>query len=144
MMKGETYGVEAWSTYQATPWWRLTAGFNLLHEDLSFKPGSSALGGVATAGDDPTHQASLSSSMDLGHDVSWEADLRNIGRLPNPLIPNYVELNSRLAWKITKSLELSVSGFNLLHAHHLEYEEDGQTIGDEVERSYFVETKWRF
>ncbi len=143
-MEGSTYGVEIWGDYQVAEWWRLSSGFNLLHEDLRFKPGSSALGGVASAGDDPRHQASLRSTMNLGGDVSWELDLRNIGRLPNPVIPNYVEINSRLAWEITKSLELSISGFNLLHARHLEYEEAGATVGDEVERSFFVETKWRF
>ena len=82
--------------------------------------------------------------MNLGSDVVWDADLRYIGALPNPAIPSYVELNSRLAWNLSKSVELSLSGFNLLHSHHLEYEEAGATVGDEVERSFLVGTKWRF
>ena len=143
-MEGDTYGVEAWADYQVTDWWRLTAGVNVQHEDLRFKPGSSELGGTAAAGDDPNHQASLRSSMNLGSDVTWDADLRDIGTLHDPSIPAYVELNSRLAWIATNYLEVSIVGLNLLQAHHLEYEEAGATIGDEVDRSFYVETKWRF
>ncbi|HEX3756259.1 MAG TPA: TonB-dependent receptor, partial [Rhizomicrobium sp.] len=60
-MKGHVYGLEAWGGYQPFDWWRLTASFNLQHESLSFKAGSSALGGVSAAGDDPNHQTSLGS-----------------------------------------------------------------------------------
>jgi len=70
--------------------------------------------------------------------------LRWIGALPNPKIPAYAELNTRLAWNVTGSLQVSVSGLNLLHARHLEYEQAGATAGDEVERGFYVETKLRF
>ena len=144
MMEGNVHGVEAWANYQPTDWWRLSAGFNIQHEDLRFKPGSSRLGGLAIAGDDPNHQASLRSSMNLSSDITWDADFRYVGALPHPVIPSYVELNSRLAWEVTPSLELSISGLNLLQAHHVEYEEAGATTGNEVERSFFVETMIRF
>jgi iron complex outermembrane receptor protein len=146
-MDGDVYGVEAWGNYQVVDWWRLAAGYKLQHEDFRFKPGSDASTGpsaIAAAGDDPHDQASLQSSMNLGSDVTWEDDLRYVDKLPNPVIPAYVELNSRLAWSVTKSLQLSIAGFNLLQKKHLEYEEAGATIGDEVERSFYVETKWRF
>jgi iron complex outermembrane receptor protein len=48
----------------------------------------------------------------------------------------------RLGWKVTPSLELSLSGFNLIHSRHPEFVEPG--ISDEVPRSFFVETRWRF
>ena len=143
LMEGDIYGVEMWGNYQATDWWQLAAGFNLQHEDLGFEPGAPELGGTATAGDDPNHQASLRSTIDVCRNVIWEADLRHVGRLPDPLIPAYVELNSRLAWNATDFLQFSVSGFNLLHAHHLEYEQAGATFGNEVPRSFFVEIRWR-
>jgi iron complex outermembrane receptor protein len=143
-MTADTYGVEVWGSYGVTDWWKLSAGFNIQHEDRRFRPGSSGLGGVQGAGDDPNHQASLRSSMNLGSDLTWDADLRWIGMLPNPRIPEYAELNSRLAWDVSDKWQLAVSGFNLLQAHHLEYELAGATTGDEVDRSVFVETKYRF
>ena len=79
--------------------------------------------------------------MNLSDDVSFDADFRDVGRLPNPAVPEYVELNSRLGWRVSSTLELSLSGFNLLHARHLEYQTGGS---DEVARSVFLETKWRF
>ncbi len=144
MIAGHTYGVEVWGNYDLTDWWQLKAGFNLLHEQLRFKPGASTLGGLAGLGDDPNHQASLQSSMNLGNDVKWDADLRWIGMLPSPKVPAYAELNTRIVWNVTDKLELALSGFNLLQPHHIEYELAGATTGTEVYRSVFVETKLRF
>jgi iron complex outermembrane receptor protein len=48
-------------------------------------------------------------------------------------------LNARLAWHVTDRLDLSLSGFNLLHGHHIEY-----VPGDEIRRNFFLETRWRF
>ena len=144
LMKADTYGVEAWGSYSATNWWQIKAGLMLQHQDRSFQPQSSGLGGVAAAGDDPNHEATLQSSMDLGNHVNWSADLRWVGMLPDPKVPEYVELNTRVAWRVSDTLEIGISGFNLLHAHHLEYEQAGATSGDEVDRSVFVETRLRF
>jgi iron complex outermembrane receptor protein len=140
-MRGNVYGIEAWGTYQPTDWWRLSAGGNIQTESLHFKPGASQLLGLAQAGDDPHHSASLRSSMDLTDRVSFDVDMRYVGELPNPHVPSYVEMNSRLAWRITDRLELSISGFNLLHAHHQEY-----TIppANDVKRSFFIDTRWKF
>lgn len=144
LMKANSYGLEAWANYEPLDWWRLSVGGNLQHEDRLFKPASARLGGVATAGDDPNHQISLRSGMDLGSGFNWNADLRWIGMLPNPQVPAYVELNSRLGWNVSQAWELSIAGFNLLHGHHLEYELAGATTGNEADRSVYVEAKWRF
>lgn len=142
LMEGRVYGLETWGDYRVTDWWRLSAGFTIQHEHLRFKPSSSGIGGLPFAADDPNHQASLRSSVNLGSGVTWDAFLRYVGKLPNPGVPEYVELNTRLGWKITPSLELSLSGFNLIHSRHPEFVEPG--ISDEVPRSFFVETRWRF
>jgi iron complex outermembrane receptor protein len=65
LMDGHTYGAEAWANYQATDWWVVTVAFTQLYESLHFKVGSSGLLGVAQAGDDPSHQAHLRSSMNF-------------------------------------------------------------------------------
>jgi iron complex outermembrane receptor protein len=142
MMEGLVYGVEVWGDYRVTDWWRLSAGFNIQHEHLRFKPGSSEIGGLPFAADDPNHQASLRSSVDFGKGVSWDAFLRYVGKLPNPGVPEYVELNTRVAWAVTPYLEFAVSGFNLLHSRHPEFVEAG--ITDQVPRSFYVETRVRF
>jgi len=54
--------------------------------------------------------------MDLGRNVTFEADLRWVDALPDPSVPSYVELNGSIGWNVSKRVRLSLSGFNLLHA----------------------------
>ena len=138
-LKGNVHGVEAWASFQALDWWRLDLGFNAQHEDFSFQPGSSQLLGIAQAGDDPHHQASLRSSMTLPYDLNFDADFRYVGALPDPALPEYFELNSRLAWKVSDTLSVALSGYNLLHGQHLEY-----PGSDAIRRSVYFETRLRF
>ena len=137
-MRGYAYGVEAWGDYRLTSWWRLSAGFTAEHEQLSFKAGDPGLLGAAEAGDDPSAQGQIRSSMTLGHDVTFDATLRSVAALPNPAVPAYTDLNARLGWNVTKRVQLSVSGFNLLHAYHAEYP---SSQGGAVPRSVFVELR---
>ncbi len=55
-------------------------------------------------------------------------------------MPSYVELNSRLGWNVSERVQLSLSGFNLLHARHQEFP-DPATY---VQRSFFAEARFRF
>jgi iron complex outermembrane receptor protein len=138
-IRGHTYGLEAWANYRATPWWRLSAGFNTLHKRLEFKPHASGLLGLAQSGDDPKYQASLKSSMDLGRAVKLDAALRYVSAMPDPRVPSYVELNGRLAWNLTDQVQVSLSGYNLLHDRHQEYPQ-----ANAVPRSLFVDLRWGF
>jgi iron complex outermembrane receptor protein len=137
-IKGHTEGVEAWGNLQATPWWRLSASLDLLTERFQIKPGFFGLTGVSEVGDDPKRQAMLKSSMTRGR-LSWDAELRYVSALPNPSLPSYTELNSRIGWRMTDRLELSVTGFNLLHARHQEL--PGAAA---VPRNLFAELRWSF
>jgi iron complex outermembrane recepter protein len=98
------YGLETWGSYLPLTWWRLDAGLTLQHEHFGFVPGSSGPLGVAQVGDDPYTQARLRSSMDFGK-ASFDANFRYVGMLPNPAVPAYVELDSRLAWRIAPTTE---------------------------------------
>jgi iron complex outermembrane receptor protein len=140
-MHGAAYGVEIWGEYRMTPWWRLSASFDELSEHLKFTPSSSGLLGIAQAGDDPEHQASLRSSMNLGQTVTFDNDLRYVGELPDPRVPAYMELDSRVGWNLSDRLRLSLSGFNLLHERHQEFPEP---LADPVQRSFLAGLQWRF
>lgn len=141
LMDGHTYGAEAWANYQASDWWVLTLSFTQLYESLHFKAGSSGLLGVAQAGDDPSHQAQLRSSMNLSPDLTFDAALRYVGTLPNPEVHAYEELNARLGWRISKHWEAALSGRNLLHEHHQEF-----TVppSDALSRSFMLDARWIF
>ncbi len=138
-MTGRSYGIEAWADYQAASWWRLSAGFNALEEKFRFAAGASGLLGVSQAANDPKFQASLKSSAELGRAVTLDAALRYVSALPDPRVPAYVELDSRLAWALGERLQLAVSGRNLLHDSHREY-----PGGDRIPRGVSVDLQWRF
>jgi len=140
-MQGETYGVEAWADIQVTDWWRLSPGVRSLHEQLRFKPGYVPIVGVTQAGDDPSAQGFLTSSMDLGSLVTFDASLRYVDALPDPQLPGYYELSARVGWRVSSKLELSLSGQNLLHARHLEYP---APAGEAVPRSAMLGIRWGF
>lgn len=149
LMAGHTDGVEAWGDYAILAWWRLAAGANWLHEALHFEPASSGIGGLALAGDDPSYQLSLRSSMDIGRHWQLEIDLRRVGALPDPVSPPYTEADTRIAWAVSPTLDLSLVGANLLHPHHLEFGSTASAVqlgptGVEIGRSVFAGVHWSF
>jgi iron complex outermembrane receptor protein len=148
-MEGETYGVEFWARYRPAGWWQLALGANWLHKDLRFKAGSSGIGGLQIAGNDPKYQLSVRSAMDLGRGVSLDVDLRRIGALPAPRSPAYTEMNARLAWAASDKLDISLTGSNLLHRYHAEFGTTANTlqvgpVGVRTSRSVRLATRWRF
>lgn len=141
LMEGGVYGVSIWSTYQLSDWWRIDPSLDLQNDALHFAPGASQLLGLAQAGDDPHHRAMLRSEMDLSRTVNFDIDARYVGMLPDPHVPAYVEADARLAWKVSEKLEVSLSGYNLLHDRHREFVLPGS---DEISRSFLVDTRWAF
>jgi iron complex outermembrane receptor protein len=141
LLDGDAHGIEAWASLQVTDWWRLSAGVTWQHVDLNFAPGASKLLGTAQGGDDPHHYASLRSSVRIMDGLSFNTDLREVGALPNPRVPGYAEMNAQLAWRASSGLDFALSGFNLLHGHHLEYVTG---TGDVVERSVLLTSRLRF
>ena len=148
-LEGDSYGLEVWAAYKATDWWRLTAGASWLHKDLRFKPGSSGEGGTQIAGNDPPYQASLGSMMNLSHGVTLDLNLRDIGALPAPASPAYVELDGRLAWAVSRTVEIALVGANLLNPRHEEFGSGFASVqlgasGAETARSLSVAMRLRF
>ncbi len=142
LMTGNVYGIELWGDFQVTNWWRLSPGFDALHENFRFLPGSLTGVGLAFTADDPGQQASLNSVMNFGHGVTWDADLREVARLPHPAVPGYAELDTSLGWAVNETWSVSLTADNLMHAQHEEFLEDGEST--EVPRSVLAQVRMRF
>jgi iron complex outermembrane receptor protein len=148
-MSGNTFGLEAWGNYQISEWWRLSAGGNWLRENLHFDPGSDDIGGIALAGDDPSYQVALRSTMTFGRRGLLYLDLRHIGALPSPASPGYTELNAHVSWAASPAVTLALTGSNLIHPHHLEFGTTAAPLqlgatGVESGRSVFAEVRCNF
>jgi iron complex outermembrane receptor protein len=148
-MAGNTYGTEAWGNYQVREWWRVSLGGNWLHENLHFDPGSSGIAGTALAGDDPSYQIALRSTMTFARSGLLYLDLRHIGALPNPASPSYTELNAHVSWTVSPAITMALTGSNLIHPHHLEFGTTAAPLqlgptGVESGRSVFFEVQCKF
>jgi iron complex outermembrane receptor protein len=144
-MEGETYGVEAWGDVQLAEWWRMSLGGSVLGKNFRLKPGSHDVAGFEAAGVDPDYWVKGRSQMRLSDRVDLDIGVRYYDNVPTSRASGYVgaddyaEASVRLAWRVTDSLELSVTGLDLLHDQHAEASE---TRRNEVPRSAFVSLRW--
>jgi iron complex outermembrane recepter protein len=148
-LEGHTYGAEWSANYQVLEGWQLHAGYTLLEESLHVKPGGIDFNDAHNETADPQQQVSLRSAMALGPRVDLNAALRWVDTLlinSGPMVadvPSYFELDARIGWRPTPRVELSLSGENLLHAHHPEYGFPAPSR-IEIQRSVFGRVQCRF
>ena len=116
--EAETWGVEAWGSYDVTPAWRLSAGLSTLTKDYDATPTMDDLSGLSSIGDDPERQLLVRSQHDLSDTVELDVRLRAVDDLA--AVDGYVEADVRLGWRLTDQLELSVTGRNLIEDRHVE------------------------
>lgn len=120
-VKGRSYGLEAWGSLEASDTWRLHAGLSLLRQRLSFETDSTDPGLPTAGGNDPRYQLTLRSNWALPRDLNLHLGLRRVGALPNPPVPGYTAVDARLGWVVSPSLEVSLTGLNLLDDGHAEF-----------------------
>ncbi len=93
----------------------------------------------------PHHQATLFASYDLSS--QWEIDVisRFVDQIDEYDIAAYIAIDTRLAFKPIKGLELAVVGQNIFDSHHPEFDESTlETTPTEVERSIYGKVSWQF
>jgi len=120
-VKGDAYGIELSGTCQPFDFWRIRGGYTLLKKKLSVKPGSQDLNKASAESNDPENQFLLQSMFNLPAHIEAGFVVRYTDALPDPEVPAYTGLDVRLGWKMTKNLELSVTGQNLLDNRHPEF-----------------------
>ena len=141
-MQGRTSGLELWGSYQATPIWRLNAGFSRLRQEFNLTPYSIDIGTLqSTEGANPSRWGILRSTLDLGPRTEFDVTLRYVGALSQPDVPSYTALDLRLGWQLRTNLDLSLSGQNLLGSGHGEFT-DVATRTD-VKRTVFLKLVYR-
>ncbi len=150
-LRAQTYGVEFTADYQLSEGWRLHSGYDLIQETIWIAPGQVDLSNGLAETADPLNQVFLRSSMDLPGQVELDADFRwidsvkngGIGATAPQMIPSYAELDLRLGWRVTRDIEISLAGQNLLQDQHLE----GGTPGsgqEEIQRSGYGKITCQF
>lgn len=150
---GETYGLELTTDYQPTSLpLRLRAAYTYTkmalkanaEEDPDSLPGSNDL--LASENEaNPKHQAFVWAS--LNPHPNWQIDnmWRFVSALPTLNTKRYLEADLRISWQPTDHFSLAITGQNLLHDHHREYETTlVNTIPTETQRSVYTAFTWSF
>jgi iron complex outermembrane receptor protein len=120
-IEGHSYGLEAWSTTQLTPWWRLNLGISTLFKHFRVKPGHADLAGGDSIGHDPEFQLFARTLISVTDRLQLNAGLRFVDDIDTaPAIGSYVEADAAISYRLTDRLELYAAGTNLLHGNHLE------------------------
>lgn len=118
---GRTSGVEAWTTMQLAPGWRVSAGMLELRQKFWTKPGSSDPDDSVDLGNDPRHQWSLRSEFSASRSVEMGLAVRYVGSLPSPPIPSYVAVDLNATWQPNDRLDLSFFIRDALNSAHVEF-----------------------
>jgi iron complex outermembrane receptor protein len=145
-MYGTTEGVEASVKWKVMNRWTLSPGYSFLQMHLHTEPTSLDVVSVADAqGSNPRHQAQLRSHFEMSRGFAWDANGYFVGRLPAQFVASYTRLDTQLTWRLAERVELSVVGQNLLTDHHVEFNDQLQSINSsQVKRSAFAKITWQF
>lgn len=155
-LHGNAYGCEVAATWRVLDWWRLQPSYSylkmLLHAN-SINGYTDAYSVGLDEGSSPENQFMIRSSMDLPHAITFDTALRFVDKLefpqpgfaPTITVPNYFELDARLAWRINKNWEVALIGQNLLHDRHTEFLPTYvRTQATEIPRSVFAQVTFEY
>jgi iron complex outermembrane receptor protein len=96
-------------------------------------------------GSSPRLQPQVRSVLKLPRNFDWDSSVKYVSALPAENVHGYLRLDSRLAWRLGESLELSVIGQNLSSGRHFEFIDfTGIYLKTEVSRSVSAKLAWRF
>lgn len=126
--------------------WRLIVTYSRLQLDI--EPDESSRDRLAqdAEGKSPKNQVSLRSLVDLPYGLELDSSFRYVDTLESSNVSSYYNLDARLGWHASDSLELSLVGQNLLDRDHLEFVPGDFVVlpAHELQRGVYGKLTWRF
>ena len=139
--KGHTYGLEIAARFNPAERWRLSAGYTR-YTGLPVSSGDASAN--ITGGDSPPHQAQLRSYLNLTRNAQLDTAFYYVHSLRELQIPSYTRLDTRLGWRLTQDLDVSLVLQNLLDSRHPEFVSEVFVRRTEIGRSIYGRITWRF
>lgn len=140
-MEGKSTGIEMWGAYQASPRWRLSAGYTAIRDRLRLKPGSNDGTATSSTGKTPSNTWQLRSALTIAEDGNLDVAMRHVAALSSPDVPAYTALDLRFGWTLQPDLELALAAQNLLDADHGEY--GPIATRSRIPRTLLLEMRWQ-
>ncbi len=121
-IRGAAYGLEVAVDWQITDKWDLRASYAFLDLQLQHDAhvANKALA-EALEGQSPEHQIKLSSSYEITQNLKFNWISRYVDELPTSKVGSHFDIDIGLHWDITKNLNISLFGKNLLHDKRFEH-----------------------
>ena len=141
------YGAEIFANWNLTHRWRISPGYSFLQMRVDGDPSTQDPNPGGIANESPKHQFQIRSFLNLTRRLEWDTTVFRVGGLRgggDEPTPGYTRLDSRLAWRVGESLELSIVGQNLLSPGHVEFHDQFAILDTLVARSLFGKFTWRF
>jgi iron complex outermembrane receptor protein len=143
-LEGTSSGFEASMLIRPAPRWLIHAGYSYLSLVLQPIPGSPSLTtGTDEEGSSPRHQLQGRLSVSLSSKIEFSSGFRWVDRLRAHEVDSYAELDARLAWRPSPSVEVAAVGRNLLHPRHTEFVGDTPTPS-QIERAVLATLRLRW
>ena len=149
-LEGESYGLELAATWQVFETWRLQGGYSFIQIQLHPRSASNDNTEEADEGDTPHHQFTLRSFWQVSDNWQIDSSLRYVDLVraaPETLkeaVDSYFTIDTRIAWKVDKTVELSIIGRNLLGSHREFRGSTIETQATDVEPSVFFKADLQF
>ncbi len=142
-----TYGVEVSTDWKPTNRWRLQGNYSFLDINITsnelLKTFDPTTGGAAQT--NPQHQASLRSNYDISDRLQLNLWLRYTSAIGFYNIPGYVTMDTKLAFKPVKDVELFLVGQNLFSEYHREFVSDTiPWVPAAIARGIYAGARWQF
>ncbi len=150
LMDAESYGIELAANWDLSTDWRMKLAYTGYTIDLDLRDASTDVEAERDNDRTPHHQLTLRSLFDLRHDLEFDTHLYYVDTPSHTDVSSYVRLDARLGWRVSRDLDLSLSGHNLLDSAHPEFVEfsgdaDNQGLrSTQAERAILLQAKWRF
>lgn len=136
---GRSFGFEVAANWDVTTNWQLASGYSFI--DLDFdKP----FVGFSFEGKEPQQTFNVRSTLRLPYNLEMNNTVYYVDSLTGARIPNYIRLDSRLAWKAMEGVELSLVGQNLLDDQHPEFSGFVYQNSEQIGRSVYGNVTFRF
>ncbi|HNJ92847.1 MAG TPA: TonB-dependent receptor [Nitrosomonas sp.] len=142
-----TYGFEVSADWKPTNRWRLQGNYSFLDISTSsnelLKTFDPTTGGAAKV--NPQHQFSVRSNYDISDRLQFNLWLRYTSAIGFYNIPGFVTMDTKLAFKPVKDVELFLVGQNLFSEYHREFVSDNiPSIPALIPRGIYVGARWQF
>jgi len=139
-LDADSRGAELSGDFQASSWWKLRGGYTYMESDIWQKPGHTDLEIPFGKWDDPAHQFSLQSMLDLPAGFEMNVSGYYVSSLPDPHVQPRMNYSAGLVWR-HRGLEVSVYGRDLADDQDPEFGSGPQR--EEIPRSVSGKVAWR-